>query len=106
MISGGGAGRSQRPRANARNAVAVSTISVLLNPECRSRCAQASQKFPLSRARQLCSARRSPHSTQKLGLGIAGDSAPGIRRLYSIAAAKNALINEEFGTVLRDIWLG
>src|SRR5258707_677349 len=76
MISGGGAGRSQRPTANARNAIAANTTSDRVNPKFASRCAHISQRFPFSRKRQLLSARRWPHSTQKLGRCIAGHSVP------------------------------
>jgi hypothetical protein len=76
MISGGGAGRNQRPKAKADRTITAIIASVRAGPEFLIRYAQAGQWSPLSTMRQPLSARRWPHSTQKLDRCIAGDSVP------------------------------
>src|ERR1041385_8074884 len=72
MMSGGGDGRRYLPVANAPAAISAKTSAGRAEAIVPSRCAQASQNLPRTRARQPLRAIRSPHSTQKFADDIAG----------------------------------
>src|SRR5262252_10616676 len=82
MISGGAGGRMYLPAANAHAAISAMTIIERADANVPNLCAQFPHRWPRSRARQPLRASRSPHSTQKFAVDIAGDLCEGARIIF------------------------
>src|SRR6266536_3054217 len=91
MISGGGAGRKYLPNAKATNAIITPTIKDFVQIDLPKRQAQVSHTLPCSQTRQPFLAKRAPHSPQKLGRYIVGDSGFRWRDYSQIGARRNSL---------------